>query len=178
LITNGDFESYSGGVFTNGFRTVNHGSSDLVGWTVGGNSVDVVNGAYGAFTGNGIDILGSPGPGSLSQSFSSLVGQAYVLSFDLSRNGSSAPNINVSFDGGAATQFLGGTSLAPAHYTMSYVATGASTSLAFSSIAGGSSGAVLDNVSVTAVPEPETYAMLLAGLGLVGWARRRQAKSA
>lgn len=31
-----------------------------------------------------------------------------------------------------------------------------------------------DNIDVTAVPEPETYAMLLAGLGLVGWARRRK----
>lgn len=28
--------------------------------------------------------------------------------------------------------------------------------------------------SVAAVPEPETYAMLLAGLGLLGWAKRRQ----
>lgn len=34
-------------------------------------------------------------------------------------------------------------------------------------------------VAVTAVPEPETYAMMLAGLGLIGTiARRRKAKSA
>lgn len=33
-------------------------------------------------------------------------------------------------------------------------------------------------IAVRPVPEPETYAMLLAGLGLVGWAvRRRQAKT-
>ncbi|MTV40968.1 PEPxxWA-CTERM sorting domain-containing protein [Duganella radicis] len=31
-----------------------------------------------------------------------------------------------------------------------------------------------DNINVTAVPEPETYAMLLAGLGLVGVAARRR----
>ncbi|MEG1329583.1 MAG: FxDxF family PEP-CTERM protein, partial [Janthinobacterium sp.] len=38
------------------------------------------------------------------------------------------------------------------------------------------SGAVIDNVSVmAAVPEPETYAMLLAGLGLMGFLRRRKA---
>jgi hypothetical protein len=28
--------------------------------------------------------------------------------------------------------------------------------------------------SITAVPEPETYAMLLAGLGLLGFAARRR----
>lgn len=34
-------------------------------------------------------------------------------------------------------------------------------------------------INVTSVPEPETYAMLLAGLGLVGWAvRRRQSAAA
>jgi hypothetical protein len=30
------------------------------------------------------------------------------------------------------------------------------------------------SVTVTAVPEPESYAMLLAGLGLVGWAARQR----
>ncbi|MHA4870603.1 FxDxF family PEP-CTERM protein [Duganella sp. PWIR1] len=33
---------------------------------------------------------------------------------------------------------------------------------------------VVDNLNVTAVPEPETYAMMLAGLGLVGLAARRR----
>lgn len=47
--------------------------------------------------------------------------------------------------------------------------------LSFSALgASDSVGGSLDNVSVTAVPEPETLAMLLAGLGLVaGVARRR-----
>lgn len=40
-------------------------------------------------------------------------------------------------------------------------------------------GGSLDNVSVTAVPEPESYAMMLAGLALMGTiARRRKVKSA
>jgi hypothetical protein len=33
------------------------------------------------------------------------------------------------------------------------------------------------NVTVAAVPEPETYAMMLAGLGLVGFAARRRAEA-
>jgi hypothetical protein len=35
-------------------------------------------------------------------------------------------------------------------------------------------GSVLVNLSVAAVPEPETYAMLLAGLGLIGFTARRR----
>jgi hypothetical protein len=36
--------------------------------------------------------------------------------------------------------------------------------------------AVLPGDVVSAVPEPETYALLLAGLGLLGWRVRRQAR--
>ncbi|RFP11480.1 PEP-CTERM sorting domain-containing protein [Duganella sp. BJB475] len=36
----------------------------------------------------------------------------------------------------------------------------------------------IDTVSITAVPEPSTYLMLGAGLGLVGLARKRKAKAA
>ncbi|GJJ01385.1 hypothetical protein RugamoR64_19230 [Duganella rhizosphaerae] len=36
----------------------------------------------------------------------------------------------------------------------------------------------IDTVSITAVPEPTTYLMLGAGLGLLGLARKRQAKAA
>jgi len=31
----------------------------------------------------------------------------------------------------------------------------------------------LDNVRILAIPEPETWALLLAGLGLLGFAARR-----
>jgi hypothetical protein len=35
----------------------------------------------------------------------------------------------------------------------------------------------LDDVTITAVPEPESYAMLLAGLAVAGWAARRQQRA-
>jgi hypothetical protein len=51
--------------------------------------------------------------------------------------------------------------------------------LTFNSLAVGDIGAHIDNVSVmqtsvAAIPEPETYAMFLAGLGLLGFAARRR----
>ncbi len=46
-------------------------------------------------------------------------------------------------------------------------------------IPGNESGYLSANFNVSAVPEPETYAMMLAGLGLLGFAaRRRKAKAA
>ena len=45
--------------------------------------------------------------------------------------------------------------------------------------AGGAFGLGFDNFDArtAAVPEPESYAMMLAGLGVVGWMARRRAES-
>ena len=37
-----------------------------------------------------------------------------------------------------------------------------------------STGTYTGGINVAAVPEPETYAMLLAGLGLIGFTARRR----
>ena len=173
LVSNGGFESFTGGPVS-GYVTVNAGDTSLTGWTVGAASVDVVNGNYGAITGNSIDMLGTPGPGSLEQTLATVAGQHYTLNFDLSENSNAAPQLYVSLNNGATPMLYTGTGT-PQHYSLDFTA-GASTMLTFTSATSGNSGAVLDNVSVMAVPEPETYAMLLAGLGLMGFiARRRKA---
>lgn len=182
LITNGDFESWSGSFLPSaGYSTVNAGQSFINDWTVGSTSVDVIRGAYGAISGISIDLLGTPGPGSVSQTFASSASQQYKVAFDLSKNtystgGASAMTVII---GGAAPLSLSYTGTAsPTHYEFLYTATGTSTNLKFVSADSGNSGAVLDNVSVTAVPEADTYTMLIAGLGLVGFvARRRMPKS-
>lgn len=177
LIQNGDFESTAFGSFT-GYNIANASSSAIGNWTVGGTSVDVIRGAYGAINGNSIDMLGTPGPGSLSQGFATVAGHNYLVSFDLSANGVGGDSKALTVNVGAAPayNYVGNMNN---HVTESFsyhATTTGLTQLTFTSAASGYSGAVIDNVSVTAaVPEPETYAMLLAGLGMVGFIARRKA---
>ncbi len=176
LITNGGFEANA--LAFDGYTIVNAGTSGITGWTVGGASVDLIKGGYGAITGTSVDMLGTPGPGSLTQSFGTASGQQYLLSFDLSSNGGGGGGsglLGVSLNGGAAVDFNGSTNFTS--HTLNFTGTGNPFALTFTSAASGYSGAVLDNVSVTAVPEPETYALMLTGLGLMGAiARRRKSK--
>lgn len=56
--------------------------------------------------------------------------------------------------------------------------TGQSYTVAFNGIYGGSDTAsFIDNVALAVVPEPATWAMLLAGFGLVGFAMRRRSRT-
>jgi hypothetical protein len=51
--------------------------------------------------------------------------------------------------------------------------------ISFQNQGGDNVGALLDNVSVTAVPEPKIYGMMLIGLGLMGFvARKRKTQQA
>lgn len=187
LITNGDFETVApGSTFASGFQVANSGSSAITGWTVGATSVDLIRNAYNAINGYSIDMLGTPGPGFLSQSFNVVAGQTYHLAFDMARNanGPAGQGVAVQF-GGVAQNFYSTAAASNTLYSNTLSFTAASTGLATLSFASAAkagtpfdnySGAVIDNVSVmAAVPEPETYAMLLAGLGLMGFLRRRKA---
>lgn len=119
----------------------------------------------------------------VSQTFTSSA-TAYTVTFDLAQRPGNQESLQVSLDG----QILSGGLLTPAGASLtsySYTVTGltgTSHTLQFKGV--NNSGAYdsslfLDNVNVAAVPEPETYAMMMAGLALVGVvARRRKAQKA
>ena len=153
-----------------GYTTIFAGS--LGAWTVGGTSLDLIEDAYGAITNVSVDLAGTPGPGVLSQGFTAMIGSVYTLTFDYANNGGSVLNVSL---GSTAMSF---SPIVPGTSTLTWTATSTAGMVSFNSgtaIVNG--GPVIDNVvlTVTPVPEPTTVAMLLAGLGALGFmgGRRR-----
>ncbi len=158
-------------------QAVNNGTfdSDLSGWTTGPlpgspglTDVDWLAGTA----------LFNAGTDRLAQVISGLVaGTQYSYSFSYASNAAtSVGGIRLNFGGAAYNppiETFAGTAGKLVTITDTFFATGSGNLImAFRGAAG--SIATLDNVSITAVPEPETYAMLLAGLGAVGFMSRRR----
>ena len=199
--------SFVNGSFENGtdpgasYSTLDSGSTDITGWKVSDGSVDYIGGYWSAQDGSrSVDLAGLSSPSSISQSFDTTPGASYLVSFWMAGN-QDGPPLPIKAAAVSAGSYFGtftvdttGTN----HSNMGwqqrsfvFVANAASTLLSFGSTApggvygqGGNGeccwGAAIDNVSVTPVPEPHEWAMMLAGLGIVGTiaARRRAQPSA
>ena len=146
----------------------------------------------GAFVGADGDFQDEP----IQQTISGLVaGHKYAVSFDWAAaqqfgfNGPTASGWMVSL-GSGPSQSTGNLAIGNHAFsgwqtsTFDFFATGSSETLSF--LATGTGGAplppfaLLDSVSLTAVPEPSTWAMMVVGFGLLGYAgfrRRRTAAS-
>jgi choice-of-anchor C domain-containing protein len=192
-IINGGFEAAStnpGG----SFATLAGGNSDITGWTVGGHSIDYIGGYWQAAEGNrSIDLAGS-GIGSIAQDIATAIGQAYRVTFSVARNpdGGSNPRTGLVeiVDGTSSVISFNNASTSSAEMgwetrTFDFVATSTSSVLRFSADESSANyfGLALDNVTISdlgaspaspAVPEPDTWAMMLAGFGAVGLALRRR----
>ncbi len=156
-------------------------------WTTG-NSVDLVaNNTYNLTcaggVGNCVDLSGSS-PGSISRILTLAAG-TYRLSFDYTGNqlnafGGPFPMAGFTASAGSLTANIGplaNNSSSFATYSGLFTTTGATT-LSFSQNGGDNfRGSILDNIVVTAVPEPSSWALLIAGFGLVGGTMRRRKRS-
>jgi hypothetical protein len=170
LLANGDFEADVGDVADGGYTVVNAGETTINSWTVTGISVDLIRNNYGFINNVSVDLSGSPGPGTISQSFAATAGTYYQLTWDYYKN-SSGTDLTVSF-GGVDHVYTPVNAITPGSLLWQATSTGPSV-VAFSGGAG-NAGPTIDNVVLTAVPEPETYAMLLAGLGVIGFLGKRR----
>lgn len=148
------------------------------GWTLTG-GVDFIRESapgshtFGAINNISIDMLGTPGPGSLSHTFNAVAGTTYLLAWDYFRNGNGSP-LKVTI-GNIAGQF--GAPLGIETGQLQWVAgtTGLQT-FSFTGLLNGQAfaGATIDNVVLTAVPEPGPMALMLMGLGVVGFLARKR----
>lgn len=169
-------------VFSDDFESASVGLNLVPsGWTVADGSVDTLGGAPFGYlcrgTGNCIDLDGSDyNAGVLSKSLSLLAGVEYTAWYDLAGNArGGSDTVDVSFGTSTATHTLAS---AAGYTTWSLGFTPAASGnylLSFANRGGDNIGAILDNVSVSAVPEPSTTALALMGLlGVAGMARRRR----
>ena len=158
-----------------------------VNWQVDGGTVDIIGESlsgdrfYDFLPGNGIyiDLDGtSQNAGRLFHTRLLQTGVPYRINFELAgnqRDAGSLDVVTVTLDNQSQTFQLGWnqpftsfemvvTPVSPQLHTLSFENTG-----------GDNIGALLDRVSITLIPEPSTYALMLAGLGIFGFnaSRRR-----
>lgn len=190
LLTNGSFES--GGFVNQGNDTMSlaPGSTVITGWTVITDTTAWIgpSNPFGLTASDGSFFLdltnyetGAPFAG-LTQVISTIPGATYALSFDL--GGSTTyglPDaITASAAGTSATFTTPSTGTVNDWYSesMQFVATSTSTSIQLQGVTGsryiGLDNASVDFVSAPPVPEPGTWALMIAGLAAVGAVARRR----
>lgn len=178
LVTNGSFEADSqSGVAIH---------SSLTGWVGGAKGIEL-HGSSGGAAQDGVNFieLDTTKNSTMSQSISIAQAGSYALSFWYRASpGQGSINANTdtlgwSFAGASGSVLnnwkLAGTDNWQQFKTVVTVTGAGSQALSFSALGRSDGyGGVVDNVAVSAIPEPETFAMLLAGLGLMGAIARRR----
>lgn len=183
LLSNGDFELDASDVASGGHTRVGAGASTINDWTVVGTSVDLIRNAYGAIANVSVDLAGTPGPGGIEQSFVATANQAYRLSWEYFTNGASTINFTISVYGSSGDLASVSISNAPSAITPSFLDFVAPASnsytVRFYTANESNNGPTVDNITLEtrAVPEPAQWALLLAGLAVLGVSSRHRTKT-
>ena len=187
LLVNGSFELGSPQPSAGSFATLGAGNSSITGWTVSSGSIDWINGYWQAKDGtHSIDLAGGV-PGGIEQTFNTVAGTVYSVNYwlsgnpdggDIGKDGVVAAINGSVVDASSSITGIQGSTHANMNYSLknfTFTASGNSTTLRFTSDPSESAyGAVIDMVTVAAVPEPTTWAMMLVGFGVVGASMRRR----
>ena len=152
---------------------------DIIGSSGGGSLFDLVPG-HGAY----IDLDGSTATaGLLSIGLGLTAGVQYTATFDLAGGQRGTAETGTVRFGSASLSYDLASADSFSAFSLSFTpGASGSFSLSFQNAGGDNLGALLDNVSITSdggpapIPEPQTYALMLAGLALVGCAARRRGR--
>lgn len=195
LVVNGDFEAAPA---ANGSYIQYFGGGSFPGWSVTGSDVIVIDESYSeqglvfnaqGGSQNAIDLTGAGNTGpadGIVQTIATAAGQKYRLIFfvgNASPTGGNAGSytqpstVNLSINGGLPISYTNAVNVPFGidykQFSLDFTATGATT-LAFSNGTVGDNMLGLDTVSVSAVPEPATWGLMIVGFGMVGLAARRR----
>jgi hypothetical protein len=193
LLTNGSFDDVACGLPYCNYGTV----ADFpvpagFGWSVPVNNVDVVPGpgTWGtpADGRQMLDLVGYGSTGAISQTVATTAGKHYVLTFQYANNpfsGTGSADVDVTGGSSLLSDSVthGGSSPSNLDWKSFYgtfVADGSSATLLFNETVGGGNGGVfLDDVSLSAAPEPTVWGMFVIGIGALGATLRvaRRSKS-
>ena len=162
LVTNGGFET-----------------GDFTGWATGGTSFPIYTvtnpvqeGVYAAQIAGFLSSIGSPAENTLTQVIATALGQSYDLSFWYYQDDRTPNGLNVIWNGLSVYSATDESFAGYKHITTSVIGSG-SDSLVFKAY-NDPAFTYLDNVSVSAVPEPMTWALMIGGFGMAGAVIRRR----
>jgi choice-of-anchor C domain-containing protein len=178
---NGSFEISTCDPLAGSFNTQGAGSTCLTAWTVTQNNVDYINGYWQASDGtHSIDLNGNTFAGGIEQVFDTVVGYFYLVTFDLAGNPDGGIKTLDVTAGGTTTSYSfdtagkDTTNMGWAPQFFAFTANSTSTTLRFLSTTGDCcAGPALDNVAVTAAPEPSSLVLIVVGASALALIRRR-----